>query len=233
MPAQEELLLVLGLKITITIHNEPYLVALRGWSENRYLIIDSPKVKKPVASQTGCHVHFIRDGVVVTFKSVVEFIRLHENGFMLLKFPANYEKIKMRKVDRIKTRLPVSYLQSVSGKVFKKDGVVLDLSMSGILMSHAEPLLKGDTINLNLPLPNGAIDNMESNVCNVRQNPKNLEAPYVTGIKFLNLVGTQMDMLKKHILSTVGSGKPDFRALQGSMAKPTAQVAGMTENFLG
>lgn len=200
MPAK---LLALGLKGSVTVGNVSYPAELRGWHENNYLIIDTPDTKGAVTPHSSCAVCFIRDGAVITFKSVVEFVRLHENGFMLIRFPAKYEKIEVRKNHRLKVRLPVSYSQSVSGKLFEKDGVVIDLSMNGVLMSHAEPLGKGDKIHLKLPLPNSVIENMESLVCNVERDPENPKAPYVTGIKFQNLPDAHMDKIKKHIFSQI------------------------------
>jgi c-di-GMP-binding flagellar brake protein YcgR len=202
MPTSEELLLSLGLKIKVTLLNNPYTLELRGWSENDYIIVDAPDtIGLKVTPGTSCQVQFVRDGVVVTFKSLMEYMHVRDKSFMLLKFPENYEKIKMRKSDRTKVRIPATYSQSISGNIFERDGVVADLSTNGVLMSHADSLRKGDTINIILTLPDGVTDNIEANVCNVRNNPKNPKAPFVSGIKFLNLTSAHINRIENYILS--------------------------------
>ena len=66
--------LTLGKKVMATLHGEKYQVALRGWVENEYLIVDYPQFQGDfvnIAPLTGCSLSFTSEGSYFDFKTLV------------------------------------------------------------------------------------------------------------------------------------------------------------------
>ena len=205
MPTQNELQLVVGMKFNIVIHGEPYTVLLRGWSEHEYLITSVPIMQTQpvrVAPQTGCTVSYVKEGVVTSFITTVEFMYVHAITFMLLHFPSSMiKKSNLRKYERLKVRVPLSYVQMVSGKKNEETAMTGDLNIEGALIFHAKPVEKDTMMKINLTLPNGVINNIEAVVRNIRHNPMNLKEPYATGIKFVDLSKEHQNTLENFMVS--------------------------------
>ncbi|MFQ5673285.1 MAG: flagellar brake protein [Nitrospinales bacterium] len=205
-----ELYLVLGQKVTVTIQGESYNVCIRGWLLNEYIITDIPKVQgQPlsVPMETGCQVRYIRDGVVYMFDTVVLSMFTRAISFMIIEYPKSHEKIKLRKIDRLKANLSVTYSEGPNSVM--ENATVRDLTAEGALLCHLRPLAKMTKIVLKIEFPDEPVENIEAVVRNVRHNNKSKKEPCVTGVKFIRVPEKDQGILQKFL-------KKDGRLLAGA-----------------
>ena len=104
--------LSLGKKARATLRGEKYQVALRGWVEDEYLIVDYPKFQGDIvkiAPLTGCSLSFTSDGVYFDFKTLVLHAVVHPVRLMVLEYPKSFTSYKLRKNNRHKANFPVFF----------------------------------------------------------------------------------------------------------------------------
>lgn len=196
-----DLLLTLGQKITTVIRGDTYNVCIRGWLANQYILTDVPKVQGQairVAPQTGCSVRFIKDGVVIMFNTFIEYVYSQTISFMIIEYPAKYEKIKLRKFERIKVNFAATYTQGSDAESPVETATMRDLSLGGALMGHLKPLVKDAKLSITLKV-NGTAENVDAIVRNVRKNPKSEKEPFVSGIKFVNMSDSANNVLTEFL----------------------------------
>jgi len=193
---------ILGHKVTTTLRGEKYNVPLRGWRVNRYIITDLPSVNGEnvhIAPQSGCTVNFVNDGWFINFKSTVMFCMTQAVSLMLIEYPRNYDIYNLRSSERYKSNVILEYSYLIGETNFSGKGVVRDLGISGILITHEKPLEKNSKVTFRFVLPNGNVDSMDGMVRNVRNNPKSIDAPYVTGVEWINISTSNNEILRQFL----------------------------------
>jgi len=199
--------LSLGKKVQITVRGEKYQVALRGWAEDEFLIVDYPYFQGDFinfAPLTGCSLSFTSDGTYFDFKTLVLYAVAQPVRLMVLEYPKSFTSYKLRKNNRHKANFPFSF--SVEGKASEKilTGTIRDLSLSGALITHSQSLTKGDDIRLNVNLSFGELSNVQAQVRNVRKNPVSTKEPFVTGLEFPMLLPEHDKILRQFMGTRMG-----------------------------
>jgi len=186
-----ELPLALGQKVTITVRGEVFTVFVRGWRQGQYVILDLPRVGVEdfkIAPQIGIKVHFTKAGLFVSFKttSILSFVQAI--SFLVIEYPRSFDSHNLRKHERFKTNFPLRYHYEENGKKIEESGIVRDISVSGILLTHTKQLVKENKLCLNFDIPScGSIQNQMTEIRNIRKNPKSETSPFVTGIKWRDI----------------------------------------------
>ncbi|OGW23467.1 MAG: hypothetical protein A3K09_01050 [Nitrospinae bacterium RIFCSPLOWO2_12_FULL_47_7] len=201
--------LTLGHKVTVSIRGQKYDVALRGWCVGQYIITEAPLVNgDPIrlAPNTGCEVHFIKEGEFFTFKSSVMFIYPHVVTLMIIEFPKAVDSHNLRKHKRVRMSCPTELSYTVTNKPFTDYGIIRDLSLTGALITHKKVLQKDNKIVVKANLSSGELS-QDAVVQNVRHNPKNEAEPYVTGVKFPVVKEETKIILQKFIETRAGNGQ--------------------------
>jgi c-di-GMP-binding flagellar brake protein YcgR len=199
--------LALGKKIQATLRGEKYKVALRGWVEDEYLIVDYPHFQGnfvKIAPLTGCSLSFTSDGTYFDFKTLVLYAVAQPVRLMVLEYPKSFTSYKLRKNNRHKANFPFSFSMEggVSGTMLT--GTIRDLSLSGALITHSERLTKGDNLHLTVNLAFGELSGVKAEVRNVRKNPESKSEPFVTGLEFSKLSPGQDKILRQFMGTRMG-----------------------------
>lgn len=177
----------LGKKVIATIRGQRYPVALRGWVENEYLIVDYPQYQgdyAKIAPLTGCSLSFTSEGTYFDFKSLVLYSVSQPVRLIVLEYPKSFTSYQLRKNNRQKANFPFQYSMEGSSGDTKFKGTIRDLSLSGALITHSHKLTKGDYIRITVNLALGELASVKAQVRNVRNNPGSKREPFVTGVEF-------------------------------------------------
>ena len=183
-----ELPLTLGQKVTITVRGEVFSVLVRGWRQGQYVLLDLPRVGVEdfkIPPQIGIQVHFTKAGLFVSFKttSILSFVQAI--SFLVIEYPRSFDSHNLRKHERFKANFPLRYHYEEDGKKIEDSGIVRDISVSGILLTHTKQLVKENKLCLNFDIPScGSIQNQMTEIRNIRKNPKSETSPFVTGIRW-------------------------------------------------
>lgn len=196
--------LTLGKKVQATVRGEKYQVALRGWVEDEYLIVDYPHFQGnfvKVSALSGCSLSFTSDGTYFDFKTLVLYAVAQPVRLMVLEYPKSFTSYRLRKDNRHKANFPFSF--SVEGETPPTSftGTIRDLSLSGALVTHSQPLTKGKSIRLSVNISFGELSDVTAQVRNVRKNPSSKSEPYVTGLEFAKL-SPEHDKILRQFMST-------------------------------
>jgi c-di-GMP-binding flagellar brake protein YcgR len=205
--------LALGSQVTTTLRGEQYRVAVRGWRENQYIIVDNPSFHGEaikIAPQTGCAVNYTLDGVFINFKTAVLHSFSQAVSLMILEFPKKFDKHNLRKNQRQKANFPIRYGLGESMEL-NNAATLRDISMTGGLVCSAHMIEKGHKITISLQLPQGDMTGMMAEVRNVRKNPKNEHEPFVIGIQFLQLNEEHSRVLREFMESRVSERRTGKR----------------------
>lgn len=199
--------LSLGKKVQVTVRGEKYQVALRGWLEDEYLIVDYPSfqgVIVNIAPLTGCSLSFTSDGTYFDFKTLVLYGMEQPVRLMVLEYPKSFTGYNLRKNNRHRTNFPFSF--SVEGGTSETTftGTIRDLSLSGALITHSQRLTKGDEIRLNVNLAFGELSNVRAQVRNIRKNADSKREPFVTGLEFPKLLPDHDKILRQFMGTRMG-----------------------------
>lgn len=181
----------MGQKVTATIRGEVFSVHIRGWMKGQYVITDLPKVGGDVyrvAPQTGVQIHFIKEGLFVSFKSSASYALAQAISLLVIEYPRTFEMHNLRKFARFKTNIPVTFFYEEGDKKFEDSGVIRDISSGGLLISHKKQVTKQNLLSITAEIPAGGRFNMQkAEVKNLRKNPKSDSSHYVTGVKWHDL----------------------------------------------
>jgi len=187
-----EIPFVMGQKVTANIRGENFSVCVRGWLKGQYVITDLPHVggeSYRVAPQTGVQIHFIKDGLFVNFQSSTSLALAQPNALLIIEYPRTFDLHNLRKFERFKTDVPVTFFSEEGDRKFEDFGIIRDISSGGALISHAKELTKQKLIHISVELPTGGSLKMQkAGVQNLRKNLKSEVSPYVTGVKWKDLL---------------------------------------------
>ena len=206
--------LSLGKKARATLRGEKYQVALRGWVEDEYLIVDYPHFQGDIvkiAPLTGCSLSFTSDGIYFDFKTLVLHTVVHPVRLMVLEYPKSFTSYKLRKNNRHKANFPFSFSVEGGASETAFTGTIRDLSLSGALITHSQRLTKGDDIRLNVNLAFGELSDVKAQVRNVRKNPGSKSEPFVTGLEFSKLSPGHDKILRQFMGTRMGERRRDGR----------------------
>lgn len=199
--------LSLGRKIQATLRGVKYQVALRGWVEDEYLIVDYPHFHGDfvkIAPLTGCNLSFTSDGTFFDFKTLVLYAVAQPVRLMVLEYPKSFTSYKLRKNNRHKANFPFNFSVAGGTKDTVFTGTIRDLSLSGALVTHSQPLTQGDTILITVNLAFGELSKIKAQVRNVRKNPGSKSEPFVTGLEFAKPSKTQDKILREFMGTRMG-----------------------------
>ena len=188
---KQKLPLVMGQKVTITVRSEVFSVQVRGWRQGQYIILDLPRVGVEdfrIAPQTGIQVHFTKEGLFVNFKTISILSFVQAVTLLVIEYPIKFDSHNLRKHERFKANFPILYNYESDCRKFEDSGIVRDISVNGILLSHIQKLVKENKLCVSFEIPNcGSIQNQIVDIRNIRTNPKSETSPFVTGIKWRDI----------------------------------------------
>ncbi len=206
--------LSLGKKIQATVRGEKYQVALRGWVEDEYLIVDYPHFQGDfvkIAPLTGCSLSFTSDGTYFDFKTLVLYAVAQPVRFMVLEYPKSFTSYKLRKNNRQKANFQCSFIVEGAASEKALTGTIRDLSLSGALITHSQRLTKGESLRLTVNLNLGELSNVKVEVRNVRKNPGSISEPFVTGLEFSKLSSEHDKILREFMGTRMGERRSTDR----------------------
>jgi c-di-GMP-binding flagellar brake protein YcgR len=212
---KQELPLVMGQKVTITVRGEVFHVLVRGWRKGQYIILDLPRVGVEdfrVAPQTGIQVHYTKEGLFVNFKttSILSFVQAIT--LLIIEYPRSFDSHNLRKHERFKGNFPARYYYEADGQKIEDSGIVRDISASGILFTHTKQIMKENKLFLNFEIPNcGSIQSQMADIRNIRKNPKSETSPFVTGIKWRDISPETEASIAKLIQSRLADRRNEMR----------------------
>lgn len=199
----DEIPFVMGQKVTATIRGEVFSVHIRGWLKEQYVITDLPKVGGDVyrvAPQTGVQIHFIKDGWFVNFKSSASYALAQEISFLVIEYPRTFDMHNLRKFARFRANIPVTLYYEEGDKKFEDKGIIRDISSGGALISHSRQIDKQNLLYVTAELPaGGSIKLQKAEVKNLRKNPKSDSSPFVTGVKWNELLPESEEAISRFI----------------------------------
>jgi len=199
----DEIPFVMGQKVTATIRGEVFTVCIRGWLKGQYVITDLPRIGAEayrVAPQTGVKIHFIKDGLFVNFKSSASYALAQAISLLVIEYPRTFDLHNLRRFERFHTNIPVTFFFEEGDKKFEDSGIIRDISSGGALLSHRKQVSKQNLLNVTAELPGGGSLNLQkATVRNLRKNPKSSSAPFVTGIKWQDLLPESEGSISKFI----------------------------------
>ena len=137
-------------------------------------------------------IHFIKDGLFVNFKSSTSVALAQPNGILIIEYPRTFDLHNLRKFERFKTNIPVTFFCEEGDKKFEDLGILRDLSSGGA--TKQKPLY----ISLELPT-GGSIKLQKAEVQNLRKNPKSESSPYVTGVKWKDLLPETQEGISRFV----------------------------------
>jgi c-di-GMP-binding flagellar brake protein YcgR len=187
-----ELPLVKDQKVSITVRGEVFNVYVRGWRKGQYIVLDLPRVGVEdfkIAPQTGIQVHFTKEGIFVNFETTSIHSLIQAVTLLVIDYPRKFDSHNLRKHERLKANFPIKYHYELDGKKIEDSGIVRDISSGGILFTHTKQLVKENKLFLNYENSDlGNIQNQMVEVRNIRKNPKSKTSPFVTGIKWCDVL---------------------------------------------
>jgi c-di-GMP-binding flagellar brake protein YcgR len=212
---KQELPLVMGQKVTITVRGEVFNVMVRGWRQGQYIILDLPKVGVEdfrIAPQTGIQVHFTKEGLFVNFKttSILSFVQAIT--LLIIEYPRTFDSHNLRKYERFKANIPIRYQYEAGGQTVEGSGIVRDISTAGVLFTHTKQVDKENKLYFNFEIPRcGSIQNQLAEIRNIRKNPKSETSPFVTGIKWRDISPETEASIAKLIQTRLADRRNEMR----------------------
>jgi c-di-GMP-binding flagellar brake protein YcgR len=212
---KQDLPLVMGQKVTITVRGEVFNILVRGWRPGQYIILDLPRVGVEdfrIAPQTGIQVHFTKEGLFVNFKttSILSFVQAIT--LLIIEYPRTFDSHNLRKHERFKANFPVRFHYEADGQKNEDSGIVRDISANGILLTHTKQVAKENKLFLNFEIPQcGSIQMQMADIRNIRKNPKSETSPFVTGIKWRDISPATEASIAKLVQSRLADRRNEMR----------------------
>lgn len=191
--------------------------SLIGFVANDYLLLQIPQQDgQPVEIEQGAEVALrVFSGVsVFTFEAKVEAVLASPRAFLLLSFPANIQKVGLRKAVRVKANIPVRIVNPVDREVIK-EATLSDISLSGALVSTSNPLgVAGDTIhiefsilvqsqNSDVPIATTASIRSVQQAVGTAPDGGSFYTVYTYGINFLDIDAAHQGILQNYVYETL------------------------------
>ena len=170
-----------------------------GSKVGKYVIIENPIVNgSPLLciNDVGI-VRYLDKGTVYGFESNVISVLTMPGCLAFLKFPPSVEEKSLRKNIRVRTILGAkislySPREIASGQTKVRDGVIVNISETGCLLSYSEEFHQGAELKLDIDFPQ--IGRITIPKCIVRRIEKN-KANYLYGMEFANLELSKRDAI--------------------------------------
>ncbi len=212
---KEELPLVMGQKVTITVRGEVFSVLVRGWRKGQYIILDLPRVGVEdfrIAPQTGIQLHYTKEGLFVNFKSTSILSFVQAITLLIIEYPRTFDTHNLRKNERFKANIPIRYFYEEDGQRVEGFGIIRDVSSSGILFTHTKQLAKDNRLTLDFDIPHcGNVQGQVAEIRNLRKNPKSETSPFVTGLKWRDISPATEASITKFVQSRLADRRNDPR----------------------
>ena len=187
-----EIPLVKDQKVTITVRGEVFNVLVRGWRKGQYIVLDLPRVGVEdfkIAPQTGIKLHFTKEGIFVNFETTSIHSLIQAVTLLVIDYPRKFDSHNLRKHERFKANFSFKYHYELDGQKIENSGIVRDISAGGILFTHIQPLPKESKLCLSYENSNyGNVQNQMAEIRNMRKNPKSETSPFVTGLKWYDVL---------------------------------------------
>ena len=210
-----ELPLVKDQKVTITVRGEVFNVCVRGWRKGQYIILDLPKVGVEdfkIAPQTGIQLHFTKEGIFVNCHTTTIHSLIQAVTLLIIEYPRKFDSHNLRKNERFKANFPIKFHYELDGKKTEDVGIARDISAGGILFTHTKQLVKENKLFLNYENSHlGNIQNQMVEIRNIRKNPKSKTSPFVTGIKWCDVLPETEASIAKLVQSRSADRRNDVR----------------------
>ena len=212
---KHELPLVMGQKVTITVRGEVFNVQVRGWRKGQYIILDLPRVGVEdfkVAPLTGIQLHFTKkEGLFVNFKTT-SILSFTQRPLLIIEYPSSFDSHNLRKHERFMVNIPIQYHYEAGDLKNEGSGIARDISVKGILLTHTKELVKTNKLCLNFDIPNcGRIQSQMAEIRNIRKNTKSETSPFVTGIKWSDILTETEASISKLLQTRLADRRNDIR----------------------
>jgi c-di-GMP-binding flagellar brake protein YcgR len=151
---------------------------------------------------------------VFTFDARIEAVVRSPRQFLVLSFPANIQKVGLRKAVRVKANIPVRVVNPVNGESLK-EATLSDISLSGALVSTSNPLgSTGDTVNIEFSImvqsqKQEVLIRTSASIRSVQQavgtapDGGSFYTVYTYGINFLDIDATHQAILQNYVYETL------------------------------
>jgi c-di-GMP-binding flagellar brake protein YcgR len=191
--------------------------SLIGYVPDDCLLLQVPQqdgvpVDTPVGTEVALRVF---SGVsVFTFDARVDAVLQAPRPLMVLTFPANIQKVGLRKAVRVKANIPVRVLHPVSRDPLK-EATLSDISLSGALVSTSHPLgAIGDTVHIefgittqsqkqNLVIQTSAMIRSVQQAVGTAPDGGSFFTVYTYGINFLDIDAPHQAALQNYVYETL------------------------------
>ena len=157
---------------------------------------------KSISSKTAC---------LFNFKSSTSLALAQPNVLLIIEYPRTFDLHNLRKFERFKTNIPVTFFSEEGDRKFEDFGILRDISSGGALISHTKEATKRKLLHVSVELPTGgSIKLQKAEVQNLRKNPKSESSPYVTGVKWKDLLPETQEGISRFVTqrSKERRGKP-------------------------
>jgi c-di-GMP-binding flagellar brake protein YcgR len=210
-----ELPLVKDQKVTMTVRGEVFNVFVRGWRKGQYIVLDLPRVgveDLKIAPQTGIKLHFTKEGLFVNFETTTVHSLIQAVTLLIIEYPRKFDSHNLRKSERLKANFPIKYHYELDGQTIEDSGIARDISSGGILFTHTKQLKKEYKLFLNCENSQlGNIQNQMVEIRNIRKNPKSETSPFVTGIKWCDILPETEASIAKLVQSRSADRRTEMR----------------------
>lgn len=170
----------------------------RGWKLNQYIFLELPLEHdgfSQVVAGSGCKIKYHDEGFFISFDSKVLQVQ-REIPLLVIQYPAVFNKYGLRKSDRLQASFPFKYSCGTSGAPHIGQGIISDISKTGFLIRHLNPLRLEEAISVTAPLTGGVLSDQKALVRNTRQSANTSPIQYETGIEFL-----EVSIINRNVIS--------------------------------
>jgi hypothetical protein len=193
--------LAIGKKWNLSFKGIKCIGEVRGWKLNQYIYQELPLEHdgfSQVVAGSGCKISFNNDGNVISFASKVLKVQ-KEISLMMIQYPAVFNKYSLRKSDRLQASFSFKYSAGTSGAPHMGQGVIGDVSQTGFLICHLNPLREAEVISVTAPFIGGILTEQKALVRNTRQSASRSPVHYESGIEFLDVSVVNHNLISNFI----------------------------------
>ncbi len=178
-----------GKKWELSLRGIDCIGEIRGWKLNHSIFLELPLEHdgfSQVVAGSGSKVKYHDDGFFISFNSKVLQVQ-KEISLLAIQYPEVFNKYGLRKSDRLQANFPLRFSCGTSGTPRTGEGVVSDISRTGFLIRHLNPLRVEEVISVSAPLIGGVFSDQRALVRNTRKSANSSPLQYETGIEFLEV----------------------------------------------
>jgi len=174
---------------------------VRGWKLNQYIYLELPLEHdglSQVVAGSGCKVSFNNEGNFISFACKVLKAQ-KEVSLLMIQYPAVFNKYSLRKNDRLQASFSFKYSAGTSGAPHTGNGVIGNISETGFLIRHLNPLRVAEVISVTSPILGGILTEQKTLVRNTRKSANSSPVHYESGIEFLDVSVVNRNLISKFI----------------------------------